>query len=130
MSLEVLPRSVLNRIRSLMFHFLWNGQSDNHRFDLYSWEVLSRPKKNGGWGIRNLTHFNLALNAITLWRVLTQASIWQQVLRDKYLQNATLVNWIRRPSHISNFPSRIWSSLIRMLPSSTIGLVGALELVI
>jgi hypothetical protein len=29
-------------------------------------------------------------------------SIWQQVLRDKYLHNATLVNWIRRPSHFSN----------------------------
>jgi hypothetical protein len=117
MSLEALPRSVLNKIRSMMFHFLWNGQSDNHRFHLCSWEVLSRPKKNGGWGFRNLTHFNLALNAITLWRVLTQDSIWQQVLRDKYLHKATLVNWIRRPFLISNSASKIWSSLIRALPS-------------
>jgi hypothetical protein len=116
MSLEALLHSVLNRIRKMMFHFLWNEQSDNHRYHLCSWEVISRPKKNGGWGFRNLTHFNLALNSITLLRVLTQASIWQQVLRDKYLHNATLVNWIRRPSHFSNSASRIWSSLIRALP--------------
>jgi hypothetical protein len=116
MSMEALPHTVLNKIRKMMFHFLWNGHSDTQQYHLCRWEVLSRPKKNGGWGFRNLTHFNLALNAITLWRVLTQESIWHQVIRDKYLHNSTLINWIRRPSHNCNSTSRIWSSLIRSIP--------------
>jgi hypothetical protein len=92
MSMEVLPRIVLNRIRKLMFQFLWSGHSVAQHYHLCRWEVLSRPKKLGGWGFCNLTIFNQALNAITLWRVLTQPSIWQQVIRDKYLHNATLLN--------------------------------------
>jgi hypothetical protein len=28
MSMEAIPRTVINKIRKLMFHFLWNGQSD------------------------------------------------------------------------------------------------------
>jgi hypothetical protein len=93
MSMEALPHSVINKIRKVMFHFLWNGHSDTQ----HRWEVLSRPKKNGGWGFRNLFHFNMALNAITLWQVLTQESIWHQVIRDKYLHNSTLINWLRFP---------------------------------
>jgi hypothetical protein len=50
MSMEAIPRSVINKIRKLMFHFLWNGQSDTQQYHLCRWETLSRPKKNGGWG--------------------------------------------------------------------------------
>jgi hypothetical protein len=35
---------------------------------------------------------------------------------DKYLQNSTLINWLRFPSHIFNSASRIWSSLTRTIP--------------
>jgi len=116
MSMEALPRSVINKIRKVMFHFLRNGHSETQQYHLCRWEVLSRPKKNGGWGFWNLFHFNTDLNANTLWRVLTQESIWNQVLMDKYLQNSTLINWLRFPSHIFNSTSRIWSNLTRTIP--------------
>jgi hypothetical protein len=116
MSMESLPRTVINKIRKVMFHFLWNGRSDSQQYHLCRWEILSRPKRNGGWGFRNLFHFNLALNANTFWRVLTQESIWHQVVMDKYLHNSTLIIWIRKPSHTLTSVSRVWSSLIRTLP--------------
>jgi len=50
MSMEAIPRSVINKIRKLMFHFLWNGHLDTQQYHLCRWETLSRPKKNGGWG--------------------------------------------------------------------------------
>jgi hypothetical protein len=116
MSMEALPRTVLTKIRKMMFNFLWNGHSESQRYHLCSWETLSRPKKNGGWGFRNLFHFNTALNTNTLWRVLTHESIWHRVILDKYLQNATLFNWLRKQSHFIKSASRIWSSLIRTIP--------------
>jgi hypothetical protein len=116
MSLEALPRTILNRIRKLMFHFLWNGHSEAQKYHLCRWEILSRPKKNGGWGFHNLPLFNLALNAITLWRVLTQSSLWQKVIKGKYLHNVTLLNWIRQPTHHNNAASRMWNSLCRTFP--------------
>jgi hypothetical protein len=116
MSMEALPRSILTKLRKMMFHFLWKGHSNSQQYHLYRWEVLSRPKKHVGWGIRNLTQFNLALNIVTLWRALTQESIWHQVIRDKYLLNSTLINWFRMPCHKYNSDSRIWLSLTHMLP--------------
>jgi hypothetical protein len=57
MSMEALPRSVINRIRKVMFQFLWNGHSETQHYHLCRWEALSRPKKYGGWGFRNLYLF-------------------------------------------------------------------------
>jgi hypothetical protein len=116
MSMEALPRIILNRIRKLMFQFLWTGHSEAQQYHLCRWEILSRPKNLGGWGFCNLPLFNLALNASTLWRVLTQPSIWQKVIKEKYLHNATLINWIRQSSHQCTSASRIWTSLSRALP--------------
>jgi hypothetical protein len=116
MSMEALPRSVIKKIRKLIFKFLWNGHSESQHYHLCSWETLSRPKKNGGWGFRNLYHFNTALITNTLWRVLNHESLWHQVIMDKYLQNATLTNWLRKHSHFFKAASRIWSSLVRTTP--------------
>jgi hypothetical protein len=114
--MEALPRSVLSKIRKLIFDFLWNEHQDKHRFHLCSWEVISRPKRNGGWGIRNLNLFNLALISVTLWCILTQKSLWHSVIRDKYLHSSSLSNWLRRPLHCTSAASRIWLSLLRALP--------------
>jgi hypothetical protein len=78
-------RSVLCKIRKMMFHFLWNGHNDSQHYHLCRWDILSRPKKFGGWGFRNLGFFNLALNANTLWRVLTQEGIWHRVIIGQIL---------------------------------------------
>jgi hypothetical protein len=50
MSMESVPRSIINKIRKVIFHYLWNGCNDSCQFHLCRWEMLSRPKRNGGWG--------------------------------------------------------------------------------
>jgi hypothetical protein len=116
MSMEALPQTTLNRIRKLMFHFLWIGHLEAQQYHVCRWEILSRPKNIGGWGFCNLSLFNIALNASKLWRVLTQPSIWQKVIKEKYLHNMMLMNWIRHSSHQCNSTLRIWKSLRRTLP--------------
>jgi hypothetical protein len=86
MSLEAIPRSVLGKIRKMMAHFLWHGNTDKKSFHLCRWDSLTGPKKNGGWGFRLLPHFNLALNASNLWRVLWQEGIWHNVIMDNISQ--------------------------------------------
>jgi hypothetical protein len=71
MSLEAIPRTVLNQIQKLMFMFLWNGSIDSKKFHLCRWDRLSRPKTSWGWGFRNLAVFNTTLITNSLWRVLT-----------------------------------------------------------
>jgi hypothetical protein len=107
MSMENMPRSILNKIRKSMFQFLWTGHQETQQYHLCRWEVLSIPKKLGGWGFLNLPLFNLALNASTLWRVLAQPSIWQQVIKEKYLYNSSTIEWIRHYSHQHTLASKI-----------------------
>jgi hypothetical protein len=116
MSLETLPRLILNKLRILMFHFLWTGHQEAHQYHLCKWEILSRPKKQGGWGLHKLPLFNLALITTNLWRVLTHHSIWQQVIFDKYLHNSSIIDWIRHHSHKQVSASKFWTSLRRTLP--------------
>jgi hypothetical protein len=70
MSLAVVPRSVLNSIRKLMFNFLWRRNNDSTPLHLCKWEQLSLPNKFGGWGFRNIYEFSKAMAVHMLWRVL------------------------------------------------------------
>jgi hypothetical protein len=113
MSLELIPPAVIKQIHKIMFNFLWKGNNETNHYHLCIWEVLSRPKSCGDWGFYNLLHFNTTLNANTLWHVLNQDGIWHKIIKDKYLQNSTIVNWLRSTSFKQNSASRIWNSLLK-----------------
>jgi hypothetical protein len=74
-----------------------------------------RPKSCGGWGFRNLIHFNTTLNANTLWRVLTQDGIWHRIVMDKYLHQSTIENWLRNDTFHLRSASRIWNNLLKSI---------------
>jgi hypothetical protein len=95
MALAAIPTSVLSKIRSLIFDFLWSGGGSNQHYHLVSWEVIAKPKSVGGWGIRNIFHFNRALAVNSLWRVLMKDNIWHRVIKDKYLPYTFVATWLR-----------------------------------
>jgi hypothetical protein len=71
MLLEKIPAKILTLLRKLSFNFLWNDFAGNRHFHLCKWQILSRPKREGGWGLKNLFTFNKALLACSFWRALT-----------------------------------------------------------
>jgi len=66
--------------------------------NLYNWETIAKPKKAGGWGLQNIFLFNKALVVNTLWRVLTKAGMWHNVIKDKYLPYILVATWFRSVS--------------------------------
>jgi hypothetical protein len=70
LSLAVIPCSILNTLRKLMFNFLWKNNNESHQIHLCNWEQIALPKSFGGWGIRNIFDFSKSLAANTFWRVL------------------------------------------------------------
>ena len=52
--LSPIPISVINKLRSITFDFLFGSSDNKHRYHLSNWQLLSWPKKNGGWGIKHL----------------------------------------------------------------------------
>jgi hypothetical protein len=122
LSLAVVPCSVLNTLRKLMYNFLWKRNCDSHQMHLCNWEQIVLPKIFGGWGIRNIYDFSKSLAANTLWRVLNGEGIWHRVIIDKYLHNLTVINWLRSYSFQLNGASRIWSGLLKVIHLITHGL--------
>ena len=84
MALTTIPVFFLDKIRKLIYNFLWTGCSEKPHFHLCSWDMIAKPKLLGGWGLRNIFLFNRALAANSLWRVLMKDGIWHKVIKDKY----------------------------------------------
>ena len=95
MSLAHIPASVLKILRQLIFTFLWTGSKKHQGYHLSRWEVLSRPKTLGGWGLKNLPLFHKVLSASTFWRILTKTGMWSTVIKSKYLHQLPVHIWLR-----------------------------------
>lgn len=116
MTLERIPNKITSLLRRLAFNFLWNGRAGNRRIHLCSWETLSKPRRVGGWGLKNLHTFNTALLASSWWRAVTKDSIWHRIIIDKYLGSLPLCHWIRRTSLQTKRASPIWKGLVASTP--------------
>jgi hypothetical protein len=116
LALAHIPATVLNRIRKLVFSFLWSGNKKTSTFHLCNWETISKPKVFGGWGLRNIFCFSRALAAKSLWRGLMHPGIWQRVLKDKYFPHISVTTWLRSALPVSSFGSQTWKNLLNSLP--------------
>jgi hypothetical protein len=95
LAVAIIPVSILNKIRQLMYNFLWSGSGARECLHLCKWENISKPKSFGGWGVRNIHLFGRALAANTLWHCLMKDGIWHKVIKDKYLPFTSVVTWLR-----------------------------------
>jgi hypothetical protein len=67
MALASIPTFVLNKIKQLMFNFLWSGSSFKKHIHFWKWEIIAKPNIFGGWGIRNIDLFNISMEENALW---------------------------------------------------------------
>jgi hypothetical protein len=93
LALSNIPAMILQRIRQLIFGFLWTGCKKKKSFHLCNWNIIARPKLFGGWGLRNLLCFSRAMAANTLWRDLMHDGLWHRVLKSKYLPFVSVERW-------------------------------------
>ena len=90
MGLAPIPVSILNKLKSLAFAFLWGSSDHKRRYHLTNWQILSWPKFHGGWGIKHLPWFSIALRLNNLWLVLQNDGLWHRVIFSKYLKRCTV----------------------------------------
>jgi hypothetical protein len=57
---------------------------------LTRWNIICRPKDQGGLGIEVLDIKNKYLLSKWLFKVLNEEAMWQELLRNKYLHTHTL----------------------------------------
>lgn len=93
-----IPNGVLEKIRRLLYDFLWRGNSDNVGFHLARWQLLAKPKHEGGWGLKQIYLFGKSLAAMSSWNLISKDRLWKRNIVQKYLVPDTLLDWIRNPN--------------------------------
>jgi ribonuclease HI len=116
MTLERIPKKIINVLRRLSSNFLWNGLGKKHSLHLCRWDILTKPRKAGGWGLKSIFSFNTALLASSLWRAVTIDSIWHRIVIDKYIDPLSLCDWFRLPLLQQKRASSFWKGLVAAAP--------------
>ena len=80
-----LPKGVLNKLDYFRSRFFWQGGSEKKKYRLARWDVVCRPKEQGGLGICDLKIKNSALLGKWLFKLLTEDGTWQTILKRKYI---------------------------------------------
>lgn len=83
MTVLPVPKTVLHKIESLIANFLWD-QGPQKRFHWIRYDLICRPKKSGGLGIRKLEDIMLALHAKLAWEFIHQHSLWARYVKSRF----------------------------------------------
>lgn len=65
-----LPKGLCLELQSAMTRFWWDSNPEQRKMSWISWEKMTKPKKKGGLGFKELTFTNDALLAKLSWRIL------------------------------------------------------------
>ena len=68
------------------------------RSRLTQWNIVCRPKDQGGLGVEVLELKNKCLLSKWLFKLLHEEGVWQELLRNKYLGAKTLAHVEARPT--------------------------------
>ena len=75
----VLPKSILKLVNQILSRFLWAGKTDNSHTAKIAWNIVCRPKKVGGLGIKDIFLTNTILNLKHIGNLLepSNKSLWK-----------------------------------------------------
>jgi hypothetical protein len=80
-----LPKKVWKELVKIQRVFLWAGLSNHSKTCWVKWDVICRPKKEGGLGVRDLRLVNISLLAKWKWKLLTyDEELWKDVVVARY----------------------------------------------
>lgn len=123
MSCFDITKGLCDELSSMIGRYWWSQQDNTHKIHWISWEKLTRSKKKGGLGFKDLHLFNKAMLAHQAWRLLTcPDTLCAKVFKAKYYPNSSLLH-----CRIRGRISYTWSSIvsgIKLLREGIIWRVG------
>ena len=104
------PIGVRKRLDFYRSRFYWQSDDLKRKYRFARWDIICRPKDQGGLGIENLEVKNRCLLSKWLYKLSVETdATWAQILRNKYLHSKTLSQVTVRPTD-----SPFWKGLMRV----------------
>jgi hypothetical protein len=104
-----IPIGVRKRLDFYRSRFFWQSDEDKRKYRLTRWNIICRPKDQGGLGIEVLELKNKCLLSKWLFKLLNEEGMWQELLHNKYLSQKTLAEVQAKPTD-----SPFWKGLMRI----------------
>ena len=104
-----IPKGVCKRLDYYRSHFFWQSDGHKKKYRLAKWNIICRPKDQGGLGVEVLELKNKALLCKWLFKLLNEEGVWQELLTNKYLHNKPLSQVQANPTD-----SAFWKGLMRV----------------
>ena len=81
------PKAILKCIREIQRNFLWGSSELKQKWALVDWEMVCKPNRVGGLGLRDPKIANKVMSAKIWWRwVNHQEEPWAKFWNHKYAQ--------------------------------------------
>lgn len=81
-----LPDGVHKKMDNIRANFLWQGTKDKFKYHMAKWEMVCRPKDQGGLGIINTRTMNDSLMVKWIWKIFQEPDdLWFWILKAKYM---------------------------------------------
>lgn len=93
-----IPIGVRKRLDFYRSRFFWQSDEHKKKYRLIKWNIICRPKDQGGLGIEVLDIKNKCLLSKWLFKLLHEEGVWQELLTNKYLNNKTLSQVEAKPT--------------------------------
>jgi len=92
MSCFDITKTLCDQISAMVCRYWWSQQDKTNKIHWLSWEKLTRSKKKGGLGFRDLHLFNISMLARQAWRLLSiPDSLCGRVLKAKYFPHHNIL---------------------------------------
>jgi hypothetical protein len=94
------PKGVRRRLDYYRSRFLWQSDELKKKYRLTKWNIICRPKHQGGLSIEVLAIKNKCLLSKWLFKLLSEEGVWQELLSNKYLHGKTLSQVQAKPNDL------------------------------
>ena len=85
-----IPKGVRKRLDYYRSHFFWQSDEHKQNYRLRKWNIICRPKDQGGLGIEVIDLKTKCLLSKWLFKLLNEEEMWQELLHNNYLYSKTL----------------------------------------
>ena len=102
-----IPKGVRKRLDMFRSRFFWQSDGHKRKYRLTKWEIICRPKDQGGLGVEVLDLKNKCLLSKWLFKLLNEEGVWQELIHNKYLHSKTLSQVTAKP-----MDSPFWKGLM------------------